>query len=77
MVGDSEEESNSCLSLRDIFPLHFLDIVVLVTASGPPHVLRLWLGVGKGMLPVKYFCSNKASFLCQSNLMDVITLSQS
>ena len=31
-------------------------------ASCPPHVLKLWLGVSKGMLPVKYFCSNKPSF---------------
>ena len=42
---------------------HLLKIVVEVKASGSPHVLRLWLTVSKGMLPVKYFCSNKASFL--------------
>ena len=28
----------------------------------PPHILELWLGVNKGMLPVKCFCSNNASF---------------
>ena len=32
-------------------------------ASGPPHVLELWLGISKGMLPVKYFRCNKASFV--------------
>ena len=26
--------------------------------------------------PVKYFCSNKASFLCQLNFMEIIRLSQ-
>ena len=29
----------------------------------PLHVLRLWLGVGKGMLHVKYFRFNKTSFV--------------
>ena len=29
---------------------------------GRQHVLALWLGVSKDMLPVKYFCLNKASF---------------
>ena len=28
------------------------NIVLEVKASGPPHVLRLWLGVSKGTLPV-------------------------
>ena len=32
-------------------------------ALGPPHVLKLWLGVSKGMLPVKYFLSIKAFFV--------------
>ena len=36
--------------------------VVEVKPSEPPHVLILLLGVGKDMLPVKYLCSNKASF---------------
>ena len=27
-----------------------------------PHILKLWFGVSKGMFPVRYFCSNKASF---------------
>ena len=38
---------------------HFLKIVVEVKASGPPHVLELWLGVGKDRLPPKYFCSTR------------------
>ena len=45
-----------------IFPPHFLKIVVEVKASGPPHVLKLWLVISKGMLPITYFHSNKASF---------------
>ena len=50
-----------------VFPPHFLEIVVGEKASGPPHVLKLWLGVGKGMLPVKYFHCNKACF-CVSQI---------
>ena len=34
----------SFLSPRAGFPPHFLKIVVEVKASGPPHVLTLWLG---------------------------------
>ena len=46
------------------FPPHFLKIVLaLCKAYRPPHVLGLWLGVSKGMLPAKYFCSNKAIFM--------------
>ena len=45
-----------------LFPPHFLDIVVEVKASGPPLALRQSLGVSNGMLPVRYFCSNKESF---------------
>ena len=37
-------------------------IIVEVKASWTPHISRLWLGVDNGMLPVKYFCSNKAFF---------------
>ena len=40
-----------------------LRIVVEVRATGPPHVVRLWLVLSNGMLPLKYFRSNKAS-LC-------------
>ena len=52
----------SFLPPRASFPPHFLTIVVEVKTSGPPHVLILWLGVSKGMLPVKYVPSNKTSF---------------
>ena len=60
------------LSPRASFPPHFLKIVVEVKVSGSPHGLKLLLGVSKGMLPVRYFCSNKASFLCQLNLMEIM-----
>ena len=42
------------------FPPYFLIIVVGLKASKPPHKLNLLLEVSKGMLPGKYFCSNKA-----------------
>ena len=41
------------------FTPHFLNIV---KSPGPPQVFNLWLGVSKGMLRVKYFRANKASF---------------
>ena len=50
------------LSNRASFPSQFLEIMVEVNVSEPPHVLKLWLGVSKDMLPVEYFRSNKASF---------------
>ena len=50
------------LHSRASFSITFLKIVVEVKAPGPPHILQLWLGVSKGMLPVKYFRSNKTSF---------------
>ena len=59
------------------FPPHVTKIVVEVKALGLSHVLKLWLWVRKGMLPVEYFCSNKAPFLCQLNFMEIIRLSQS
>ena len=46
------------------FPPHILKIVAKGKVSGTPHVLKLWLGVSKGMLPVKYICPNKSD-LCQ------------
>ena len=39
------------------FPTTFLNVVVEVDVSGPPHVQKLWLGVSKGMLPVEYLAS--------------------
>ena len=50
------------LSSQASFTPHFLTIVVEVKVSGQAHVLILWLGVSNGILPVKYFCSNKAAF---------------
>ena len=48
--------------LELVFPPHFIKIVVEVKASGPRHILKLWLGASKGMLHVKYFCSMKPFF---------------
>ena len=45
-----------------VFPPHSLKIVVEVKVSGPPHVVKLWVGIGNGMLSVKYFHFIKASF---------------
>ena len=60
------------LPSRASSPTHFSKIVIEVKASGSPHILKLWLGVSKGMLPAEYFHSNKASFLCQLNFMEII-----
>ena len=49
-----------------VLPPHFLIVVVAVMASGLPHALRLWLGVSKGMFPVKYFAPTKP--LCVSSI---------
>ena len=43
---------------------------------GTTTCLKAVVGVSKGILPVKYFRSIKASFLCQSNFVDIIRLSQ-
>ena len=59
------------------FSPHYLKIVVEVKASGPPHVLRMWLAVSKGMLPVEYIHSSKASFLSVIKVIEMTTLSQS
>ena len=40
------------------------------------HVIKLWLRVSKGMLSIKYFCSNIAFSLCQSYFMEIIRLLQ-
>ena len=52
----------SCL-LELAFTPHSLNIVVDVKSLRQPHVFNLWLKVRKGMPPVRYFRSNKASFL--------------
>ena len=51
------------MPFRASFPPLFLEILVEVNVSGPPHVLRLLLGVDKGILPVKYFCSTMPLFV--------------
>ena len=33
--------------------------------------LKTVVGVNKGMLPVKYFCYDKVSFLCLSNFFEI------
>ena len=38
--------------------------------------LKTVVDVSKGMFLVKYFCSSKDSFLCPSNSMEIIRLSQ-
>ena len=50
-------------ALPSLFHPHFLNIVVEVKTSEPPHVLKLWLVVSKGMLPVKYFAPTKPLFV--------------
>ena len=61
---------------KDNFSTTFLKSLVEVKALGPSHVLKLWLGVIKGMLLVKYIRSNKDCFLCQLNFIEIIRLSQ-
>ena len=46
----------------------FLDIVVDVDVTGPPHISKLWLGVNSDLLPVKYFHPKK-SFVCVSCIL--------
>ena len=38
--------------------------------------LQTVVEVNKGMLPVRHFCSNKLSFLCQLNFMKIERLLQ-
>ena len=57
------------MGLQDVAFLPSLAICS-TNASGPPHVFKLWLWVGKDTLPVKkYLQPNKASVLCQSDFM--------
>ena len=50
-----------------VFSPYFTNVMVKVKALGPPHVIKLWLGVNEDMLPIKYACSKKAS-LCFSRI---------
>ena len=47
-----------------MFTPHFLRIMVEVKTPGLPHVLKLWLGAGKGML-------QQIIFLCQFKLVKI------
>ena len=51
------------LPCRSTFYTTFKKIMVELEAIGSSHVLEMWLEVSNGILPVKYFCSNNASFL--------------
>ena len=51
------------LSSRAGFPTTFKKIAVEVNILTQPHILQLWLGVSKGILPVKYFHSVKLFFV--------------
>ena len=51
------------LPSRASFQPHFLKRVAEVKAYGPPHVLKLRLGVSKGMLPVEYFLLQQSLFV--------------
>ena len=45
------------------FSPHFLKIVVEVKGLGPSFALKLWFGVGKGMLLLNTFAPTKSIFL--------------
>ena len=64
-VGEPLEGFQNVVFLpsRTSFPPHFIKIVVELNTLGLPHVLKQLLGESKGILPVKYFCSNKAFFV--------------
>ena len=40
--------------LPTVFPPHFSNVVVEENTLAAPHVLKLWLGVSTGMLPVNH-----------------------
>ena len=62
------------LPSKRVLPPHFLKMVVVVKALGPPHVLKLWLESSKGKLPVNTLAPTKPH-LCQVNVMEMIGLS--
>ena len=61
-VGISQRFGSS-RPLHLVFLLNVIKIVVEVRASGPPRVLKLWLGVCKGMHHVGHFLPQQ-NFLC-------------
>ena len=60
-------------SIASLTP-HFLEIVVDVNDMVPPDVLRLWMLLSNGMLPVKYFCFRQFSFGTQGSHEDEVYL---
>ena len=58
-----------------IFYLHYIFANLVLLYCFFQHVLKPWLGVNKGMLPVQYICSNKSTFLCQLNFIEITRLS--
>ena len=48
-----------------------------VKALGLPQVLKQQLKVNKDMFLIQYLRSNKHSFFCQLNLLNIVPLSQS
>ena len=47
---------------RASFPPHFLSIVVVVNALGPPHVIDLWLGCKHGHDPCEILLLRQCLF---------------
>ena len=52
---------------------HFLIIVVVMKASGPPHVLKL-VGGKQGHAPCKIILLQQSLFLYHLNFMEIIRL---
>ena len=80
-LGKSKNHSDpgqwygDCPVLVGVLVIGFHGVVFLPSqASCSTMCLKTVVGLSKGMLSVKYFCPNKASFWCQSNLMLVIRL---
>ena len=64
------------LSSRASFSTTFLKNCGRGESLGTTTYLKAFVGLSKGILPVKYFRSNKTS-LCQLNFMEIIRLSPS
>ena len=62
-----------------VFPPHFIKIMVEVKASGPPHLLKLWLGISKGMLSANSFTPTNHLFtsieiICHNDEVNLATI---
>ena len=60
------------LSPRASFSTAFLKNCGSGKRFGTTTCLKTVVGVSKGMLLVRYICSNKISFLCQSHFVNII-----